>query len=395
MPFDPELATQAYLATLSGAARARSDSYFEGGYWLILWSCLVTIAVNLFILRSGLAARLSAWALRAGGGRKALRSLLFALPYLLLATLIALPWTVYTDYIREHQYGLSTQDFAAWSGDLAKNIGIGTVLMALLFMGVHAAVRRAPKSWWAWATGLTVAGLTVIIALGPLFIEPLFNTYKPMAANALQQQVLAMARANGVPATNVLVVDASRQTTRISANVAGLGGTTRVALNDNLLKQPADEVRSVLGHEIGHYVLNHIWKSIVFFGLLFAAVFWATARIVPRLLVRFGNRWRVTEVADPAVLPVAVMVIAVLGVLATPVFNTIVRTQEIEADLFGLNAARAPDAFARIAMKLSQYRKIEPSAFEEAVFYDHPSGRTRVETAMRWKAEHLGETGVR
>ncbi len=395
MAFDPELATQAYLATLSGAARARSDAYFEGGYWLILWGCLVTVVANLVILRFGWASRLSAWAGRVSGGRKALRSLLFALPYLLLVTLISLPWTLYTDYFREHQYGLSTQNLAQWSGDFVKAVGINTLLFALLFMGVHAAIRRAPRTWWVWATGLTVAGLAVMIALSPLFIEPLFNTYKPMAAGPLQQQVLAMARANGVPATNVYVVDASRQTTRISANVAGLGGTTRVALNDNLLKQPADEVRSVLGHEIGHYVLNHIWKSIVFFGLLFAAVYWATARIVPWLLARFGARWGVTDLADPAILPVAVIVITVLGVLATPVFNTIVRTQEIEADRFGLNAARAPDAFARTAMKLSQYRKIEPTPFEEVIFYDHPSGHTRVETAMRWKAEHLGEPDVR
>jgi len=395
MTFDPELATRAYLATLNGAARARSDAYFEGGYWLILWGCLVTIASNLVILRTGLAARLSAWANRVTGGRKALRSFVFALPYLLLATLITLPWTLYTDFFREHQYGLSTQNIGQWSGDFAKSFAIGTVVTALLFMGVHAAVRRAPKSWWAWATAITLVGLTIGVAVGPVFIEPLFNTYKPMAASPLQQQVLAMARANGVPATQVYVVDASRQTTRISANVAGLGGTTRVALNDNLLKQPADEVRAVLGHEIGHYALNHIWKSIVFFGLVFALGYWFIAQVVPALLVRFGPRWGVTDVADPAILPVALMVAAVAGVLLTPIVNNIVRSQEIEADRYGLNAARAPDAFAATAMKLSQYRKIEPSPFEEVIFYDHPSGRTRVETAMRWKAEHLGEPDVR
>ncbi len=395
MPFDPELATRAYMATLNGAARARSDAYFEGGYWLILWGTLVTIVSNLVILRNGLAARLSGWADRTGGGRQWLRALFFAAPYLLLVTAITLPWTLYTDFFREHQYGLSTQNFGQWSGDFGKALAINTVVTALLFVGVHAAVRRSPRNWWVWATGLTIAGMTVLIALGPLFIEPLFNTYKPMAVSPLQQQVLSMARANGVPATQVYVVDASRQTTRISANVAGLGGTTRVALNDNLLKQPADEVRSVLGHEIGHYALNHIWKSIFFFTGLFAFAFLVVARVTPWLLATYGPRWGVTSLDDPAMLPVAIMVIAVVGMLLTPVFNTIIRSQEIEADRYGLNAARAPDAFAATAMKLSQYRKIEPSAFEEAVFYDHPSGHTRVETAMRWKAEHLGEADVK
>lgn len=394
MAFDPELATRAYLATLNGAARARSDAYFEGGYWLILWNALVVIAGNWAILRFGLAAKLSGWATRTTRF-KWLRSFLFAAPYILLFTLITLPWTLYTDFFREHQYGLSTQDFPAWGGDFLKDLAISVLIGSLLFIGIHAAIRRAPRSWWAWGTALTIVGLTVGVALAPIFIEPLFNTYTPMPASPLQERVLSMARANGVPATHVYVVDASRQTTRISANVAGIGATTRVALNDNLLKQPDDEVRAVLGHELGHYVLNHIWKFIVFQAIIAGLAFWVTAKSVPWLLARYGAEWGVTEMSDPAVLPVGLIVLTLIGFVLTPIENTIVRTQEMEADRFGLNAARAPDAFAVTAMKLSQYRKIEPSAFEEAVFFDHPSGRTRVETSMRWKAEHLGEPDVR
>ena len=394
MAFDPELATRAYLATLNGAARARSDAYFEGGYWLILWGALVAVAGNWAILRFGLAARLSGWAGRTTN-RKWLRSFLFAVPYILLFTLITLPWTLYTDFFREHQYGLSTQDFPAWGGDFLKSLIISTIIGALLFIGIHAAIRRVPGSWWAWGTVLTIVGLVVGVALAPVFVEPLFNKYTPMPASPLQERVLSMARANGVPATHVYVVDASRQTTRISANVAGIGATTRVALNDNLLKQPDDEVRAVLGHELGHYVLNHIWKFIIFQAIIVGLAFWTLAQTVPWLLRLYGARWGVTEMTDPAILPVAMIVLTLIGFVLTPVENTITRTQEMEADRFGLNAARAPDAFAVTAMKLSQYRKIEPSAFEEAVFYDHPSGRTRVETSMRWKAEHLGEPDVR
>lgn len=216
-----------------------------------------------------------------------------------------------------------------------------------------------------------------------------------MPASPLQAQVLAMARANGVPATQVFVVDASRQTKRISANVAGLFGTTRVALNDNLLKQTPDEVRAVLGHEIGHYALNHVWKGLFELVALLGFATFLLARFLPFALGRWGAGWGVTELGDPAILPVIIIGLSVLGLLATPFTNSITRTSEMEADRYGLNAARAPDSFAAIAMKLSQYRKIEPSSFEEAVFFDHPSGRTRVETAMRWKAEHLGEPDVR
>ncbi|WP_426166303.1 M48 family metallopeptidase [Sandarakinorhabdus sp. DWP1-3-1] len=394
MIFDPELATQAYMATLSGAARARSDAYFEGGYWLILWSALAAIVANLIILRTGMAAAISRWARRTSRLRW-LRSFLFAVPYLMLATLITLPLDIWSRFVREHDYGLSNQDFGAWASEAALDIVISTILLSLLFIGIHAAIRRAPRSWWAIGTGLTAAGLTVMIMLAPLFIEPLFNKYTPLPASPVRDAVLAMARANGVPATNVYLVDASRQSKRISANVAGLGGTTRIALNDNLMRQPADEVRAVLGHEIGHYVLNHVVKLIVTLTVILAIGFFIASRVLPALLARFGARWGVTEVADPAILPVLLLVATVLGLLLTPLMNTLVRTNEIEADLYGLNAARAPDAFARTAIKLSQYRKIEPSPLEEAIFFDHPSGHTRVLTAMRWKAEHLGQPDVR
>ncbi len=112
------------------------------------------------------------------------------------------------------------------------------------------------------------------------------------------------------------------------------------------------------------------------------------------MLDRWGRRWSVERIDDPAAVPVAAIIIATYALLATPLANSLVRLHEQEADIYGLNAARAPDGFARIAMKLSTYRKLEPSYWEELVFFDHPSGRTRVETAMRWKAEHLDESGI-
>jgi STE24 endopeptidase len=206
---------------------------------------------------------------------------------------------------------------------------------------------------------------------------------------------MSMARANGVPADDVFLVDASRQTDRISANVAGLFGTTRIALNDNLMKQPVDEVRAVMAHELGHYVLNHVWKMLIALSLITGLIFLIIARLLPWALRRFGPGWGVTSVDDPAILPVMMIFGAVIGLVLTPVTNTLIRTQEIEADRFGLNAARAPEAFASVAMKLSQYRKIEPGHWEEILFFDHPSGHTRVVTAMRWKAEHLAHPDVR
>jgi STE24 endopeptidase len=394
MAFDPELATQAWMATLNGAARAKSDAYFEGGYWLILWGALAAIIADLVILRLGWAAALSA-RVRRVTARPALQSLLFALPYAVLSALLIVPLTIYEEFFRERQYGLLNQGFGEWAGEALLALGINALVFGLLFTGVHAVIRRSPRDWWAGAAGVCIAGLILFVAIAPVYVQPLFNDYTSLPDGPVRTAVLSMARANGVPADDVFLVDASRQTDRISANVAGIGSTTRIALNDNLMKQPVDEVRAVMAHELGHYVLNHMWKMLTAFIVLAALVFFIIARALPRLLARYGAGWRVTSLDDPAILPVMMIIATLIGVVLTPITNTLIRTHEIESDRFGLNAARAPEAFASVAMKLSQYRKIEPGRWEEILFFDHPSGRTRVETAMRWKAEHIGEPGIR
>ncbi len=393
--FDVDAATRAYLATFNGAARARSDAYFEGGYWLILWSAVVALIVPYLFLRMGWAARLSAWAHRVTGGRKFLATALFLLVFLTAETLLTLPWTFYTDFAREHQYGMSNQSFGAWLGDDAKSGAIGIIVGALVIALLFVGVRRSPTRWWAYGAAGTAAVMAFFIAVAPVLIEPLFNTYKPMAASPLQADILRMARANGVPADNVLVVDQSRQTKRVSANVAGLGSTTRVALNDNLLATKDDAgVLSVMGHELGHYVLQHIVSLIVGFTVLITIGFIVIANAVPAL-IRRNPGWGVTGIGDPAAFPVWSIVFTLFFFVLTPVTNSMTRYHERQADIFGLNAARAPDGFARSALRLGAYRKLEPTPFEEAVFYDHPSGYSRIHMAMQWKAEHLGEAGVR
>ncbi len=393
--FDVDAATRAYLATFNGAARAKSDAYFEGGYWLLLWNAVVGVGIAWALLRYGVVARLSAWSQARTGGRMFLATALWAAVFFLLSALIELPWTLYTDYVREHQYGLSTQNLAQWFGDFGKGVALSIPVGALLTAAVMAGVRAAPTRWWIYAGGVTVVLMAFFIAVAPVLIEPLFNTYKPMPASPLRSQILQVARGNGVPVTNVLVVDASRQTTRISANVAGLGPTARVALNDNLLRTKDDAATvSVMGHEVGHYVLGHIFAGIFAFALVILGGFIAVQVAVPGLIAR-NPGWGVAGIGDPGAVAVASIVLTLYFLVATPVTNTIVRFQEAQADIFGLNAARAPDGFARSALRLGQYRKLEPSAFEEAVFYDHPSGYTRIHQAMQWKAEHLGEPGVR
>ena len=389
--FDVEAATQAYTSTLQGAARARSDSYFEGGYWLILWGALIGVIVHWVMLHFGWSAKWSAWAGRVTRQRW-LQPMLYAVPFVLVGTLLALPWTIYVGFVREKKYGLMNHDFAGWATEQGIALAVGLVMTAIFLAIIFAVIRKAPRSWWLWGTGAVTAFLAFSILIAPVFIAPLFNKYEPMAAGDLREQILAMAHKQNIPADNVYVFDASKQTKRISANVSGLGPTIRISLNDNLLNRsnPAG-IKAVMGHEIGHYVLGHVERLLLYFALIALAGMWVLYWATPRLLNRYGERWGVREVSDPAVFPVFSMILAVLGLLATPIVNTIIRVGESEADAFGLEAAREPDGFAMTAMQLSEYRKIEPGELEEMIFYDHPSGRTRVRMAMEWKAKHLGE----
>jgi Zn-dependent protease with chaperone function len=390
-PFDVEAATRAYLETLQGAARARSDAYFEGGYWLLLWGMLVSVAAAWLTLRLGWSAAWRNWAERLTR-RRWLQPILYAVPFTLVGALIVLPWTLYSEYYREGQYGLMNLGLGGWLAERATMLGVSLVMTAILLAIVFAVIRRAPRSWWLWGAATLTLLTAFAVLVAPVFITPLFNKYTPMQAGPLRDQILGMARANRVPADNVYVFDASKQTKRISANVSGLGPTIRISLNDNLLNRTSPaEVKAVMGHELGHYVLGHVWRLILEFSLVYLLGLLIVWWLAPRILARYGAGWGVRELADPAVTPLFAAILAIYALAMTPVLNSIVRIAESEADAFGLDAAREPDGFAATAMKLSEYRKIEPSPLEEAIFFDHPSGRTRVRMAMEWKARHLAE----
>jgi STE24 endopeptidase len=240
-----------------------------------------------------------------------------------------------------------------------------------------------------WATAVTAAFILFVFTVQPVVVEPLFNDYKPLAAGEARDAILALARETGVPANDVFWFDASKQTKRISANVSGLGGTARIALNDNLLFGTSlPEIRAVMGHEMGHYALHHgLWLA-GGFTLALGVGYWAINRLFGRIQRRYGDRFAIRDLADPAGLPLAFAIFTVVMYLLTPVTNSMIRTAENQADAFGLAAAKEPHGFASVAMRLSTYRKLEPVALEELVFFDHPSGRARVERSMRWLAEH-------
>ncbi|MGE5244812.1 MAG: M48 family metallopeptidase [Betaproteobacteria bacterium] len=385
--FDAVRATDAYLATVPPDRKARSDAYFEGGYWLLLWDFLYSAAIFLALLASGWSAAMRDRAERLVA-RRPLQVGLYWVQFLLVFVVASFPLTFYEGFVREHQYGLATQTFGPWVGDQLKGLAVGLIFGGAVIVVLYAILRRVGRSWWLWATGVVILFSIVGATIGPVFIAPLFNSYTRLTDASVRDPILSMARANGIRADAVYVVDQSRQTTRISANVSGLLGTERISLNDNLLGRGSlPEIEAVLGHEMGHYVLNHVYKLLMEMGLVIAVGF----AIVAALFDHLAPRWRIRSIADVAGLPLVALLFAAYQFVATPVTNTIVRTAEYEADIFGLNASRQPDGFASAALKLGEYRKLQPGPIEEFLFFDHPSGRTRIFSAMRWKAEHLGD----
>ena len=394
--FDVEKATNAYLSRISGEARAKSDSYFEGGYVLTLVDALYAIAVSALLLWSRFAAGIRNFEQRRTRSRFWQVSIYVAI-YFVTVAVLSFPLTLYESFFREHAYGLSNQNFAQWFGDFIKGEGMGLVGMVIGVTVIYTVIRATPRYWWAWGTVVTILFIMIVAVIEPVFIAPVFNNYKPLAESPLKDKILSIARSEGIPATNVYEFDASRQTKRISANVSGFMGTTRISLNDNLMNRSKDqrEIIAVLGHEMGHYVLDHTVRLLLMMGLLFFVGFAFVAWGFRFLSLIFGGNWDVRTVDDPAGLPVLMALLTFFFLMATPVENTISRTTEAQADIFGVNAVREPDAFAEATLQLSEYRKLDPSPLEEMFFYDHPSGRSRIHMMMQWKAEHLNDWDIK
>jgi STE24 endopeptidase len=387
--FDATAATNAYLAQIPADKTARSDAYFEGGYWMILWDFLYGVVIALLLLNLRWSARMRDLSERVTRF-KPVHTFVYWLQYLVLTSILVFPLTVYEDYFREHKYGLATQTFGPWIGDQMKELGVNLVLGGLLAMLLFGVVRRLSRTWWIWGAVVTILFLIFTVLISPVYIVPIFNKVTRLNDPKIVDPILSMARANGIPAKDVFEIDASRQTTRMSANVSGFAHTMRITLNDNLLLRGSpEEIQAVMGHEMGHYVMNHIYKSIMFLSIVTVLAFVYLRWSLDWALQRWGEKWQIRSVGDTAVLPLVVLLVAIFGFVITPVMNTSTRTQEYEADMFGLNTSRQPDGFAQAAIHLGEYRKMNPGPIEEWIFFDHPSGRNRIYAAMRWKAENL------
>jgi len=383
MAFDPNAATARYIDSLGPAALQKAHDYTVGKEWMLLWGFLVTALVTWLIIRSGLLDKLQA---RFADRRKNLAAFVIGLAFLVISFLLTLPWTVYASWWREKNYGRTSQPFGDWMGQTLLANVIGTLISAVLIVGVYWLIRRSGKRWWLWSGGLVALVSALLILLSPILIEPLFNKYEPVPAGKVRDAVVEMAGRAGVPPERVFMYNGSRQSNNFTANAGGIGSTARVAISDVAVKGASlDEVRAVTGHEIGHYVLKHTWWGILFYAVTAIILFWLVDLLFTRFARLFGSN---ASIDEPRGVPVLGFIVAVLSLLVLPIANTFGRTLESQADLYSLQTENRPDALSTALVKTAEYRYPRPGAVEELLFYDHPSVERRVRTAMEWKAAH-------
>lgn len=367
--------TEDYIARVREQFTPENRRYANTRTRLSLIDPLYAVLAGLLILFAGWAAWMREVAQKVTRFRY-VHTLVFLILYTLIVTLLALPLSWYSGYALEHQYGLSNQTLSEWGSEQMKDAGVGIVFVGgvpLVWLA-YAAIRKS-RRWWLWLGAGTLPVILAAVLIQPLVIDPLYNDFKPLEDKVLEARVLALAEKTGIPGRNVYQVDKSEQTKKLSAYVNGFGASQRVVFWDTIIAaMDHDELAFVAGHEMGHYVLGHIWKTIVFLAALSFLLFFLSAKAMEWLVRRFSGRWGFTELHDLASLPLFGLVITVIGFFAQPAIFAFSRFQEHQADIYALEVTHLNDAGARAFLKLGEQNKSnpEPSALQTWLLWTHP-----------------------
>jgi len=351
--------------------------YFVGAAWGLLGLGLM--------VWGGLGARLRDLAERRARAPFLRAALLYALLSLLLL-LWRLPVSLY-GYSVERAYGFATLTPWAWLLDRGRGYVVGLLNVPAVWIG-YLLLERSPKRWWLWLWLASLPWMLAMTVLAPILIDPFYNRFRPLPASPLRTDLLALANRAGIEGAQVYEVDSSQRTTKLNAYVAGLGPTKRIVLWDTTLRTLRhDEILAITGHEIGHYVLGHVWCNFVAGVVGAFALLWLLSRLLPWAVRRFGPRAGIRSLHDLAGLPLAMLLLSALLFLQTPVESAISRYQEHQADRYGLELTRLNEATARAFITFVQrdYADPDPPPFLVFWFFSHPPIRQRVDFALRYR----------
>jgi len=388
-------ATRDYLGELEASFTPASRAYWRTRVVLSFVGPVWDGAIMLLLLFGGFSARFRDLAKRRGRNFY-LQALIYVSIFIPAVILLRLPLDWFAGFWVEHHWGLSNQSAVAWLADQGKDVLVNVAFFGVLgtVAGAYRRMAGAPRHWWAWLGVVTLPVIVFVVLVQPVFVDPLYNRFQPLEDKKLEKDILALAARADIPARHVFQVDRSRQTKRYNAYVTGFGATQRIVLWDTIIAgMSRDELLFVMGHEMGHYRLGHIWKGIALYAVLSFALFGFAQFTATAAMRRFGGRWGFHALHDLASLPLMALVLGLAFQLALPVRNAFSRAVEHEADVFALEVTHDNDAGARAFLKLAEQNLANPDPPEaiEILRYTHPSPADRIRFALAYRPWEHGE----
>jgi Zn-dependent protease with chaperone function len=371
----------------------KAVSYYRSGVLLWIVNVVWGLLIPALFLFTGFSARIRDWAKRIGRWWYFIIGVYFAI-FLIINFAIDLPLSYYQGYVRQHAYGLSNQTLGKWFGDEIKGLLIGIVFGFLFLWIPYLLLKKSPRRWWLYTGLLAIPFLVLIILVQPVWIDPLFNKFGPMNNKELETKILALAERAGIEGGRVYEVAKSEDTKALNAYVTGFGATKRIVLWDTIIaKLDEDELLFVMGHEMGHYVLGHVWKSILFFSLLIIATLYAIHRTAGWLIDKFHGRFGFTELSDVASLPLIILLFSAYFLIVAPAALAFSRHNEHEADRFGLEITRNNHAAATAFVKLQQENLAvpRPNVLVKLWQASHPTLGERIDFSNEYRPWQRGE----
>lgn len=337
------------------------------------------LAYLVLLLLTGVSVTAAAW-LESFTANPWLLVLLYMTAVGLAYEFIGVPLDFYGGYVLEHKFGQSTQSFSAWAWDAIKGKLVGFVIGAILLEAVYWLLRAYPDRWWIIAAIMFIAFAVVMANLAPVLLMPIFYKFTPLKDEELKRRLVRLCEKAGTTVRGVFEMDMSRKTRAANAALAGLGNTRRILLGDTLLKSfEADEIETVLAHELGHHANRDIWKGLAFQSAISTLGFYAAYRV----MAFFSHALGLSGPADIAGLPLLMLTMAGVSLLFMPTSNAFSRRLERKADRFALDLTENPAAFVSTMTRLGRQNlaEFEPNPIVEFMLYSHPSISRRIRAA--------------
>jgi STE24 endopeptidase len=367
----------------------KAREYHDSGNRIWLFQQLWSLAIPALLLFTGISARLRTKAQKLGKGWYRTFAL-YILFFTALTFAIDLLPNFYSGYYREHAYGLSNQTLSKWTGDQFIGAAVTLVISLLFFWVPFALIKKSPNRWWLYTGLLVIPFFALILFIAPMWIEPLFNDFGPMKNKNLETQILALADRAGIEGSRVYEVNKSVDTNKLNAYVTGFLSTKRIVLWDTIIARLTPrELLTVMGHEMGHYVLGHIWRMMFFFSAVVILLLFAAHHTSKALIRRFQRTFGFTELHDFAALPLILMMSIVFGLIFAPITNSFIRYQEREADRYALDLTGDKRAFAEAFVKLQEDNLAipRPGLLYKLWRQSHPSIGERIDFCNNYQPE--------